>query len=351
MRGSDPTRVGLRYDPDPLREDSRLHTVCLLILAAVAITAALIYTRPVMLPLVLAVLLSYLVAPLVDGLQRRFKAPRGVAVGAAFGVVAVGLSLLGMLIGSSLRRLSDRAPMYKARVAEIAARALSILDDVGIDIGQADALNAVRELPLLSMLGGAAGSMVDLVSNGALVLIFVVYLIGGRRSDERREGMMGEVDASIRRYLTTKVAASAATGVLTAALLAAFGLDLAVVFGVLAFLLNFIPSVGSAVATLLPLPVALVQFESTAAVVGVIALPGAVQFAIGNVIEPKLMGEGLDLHPITVLLGLIFWGLVWGVVGMLLATPITAVIRIVLARMEATRPVAEILAGRIPGDA
>ncbi len=71
---------------------------------------------------------------------------------------------------------------------------------------------------------------------------------------------------------------------------------------------------------------------------------------IGNVIEPKVMGEGLDLHPITVLLGLIFWGLVWGIVGMLLATPITAVLRIVLARIDATRPVAELLAGRLPTD-
>lgn len=321
-----------------------------MILAAVATTAALIYTRPVMLPFVLAVLLSYLVGPLVDVLQVRLKAPRGIAVLTAFGVVAIGLSLLGMLIGSSLRRLAARIPVYKERVGELAARVLSTIDDIGVDIGQADALSAIQELPLLSIVGGAAGSMVDLVSNGVLVLIFVIYLISGRRPNETRDGLMGEVDSSIRRYLSTKVIASATTGLLTGIILAIFGLDLAVVFGVFAFLLNFIPSVGSAIATFLPLPVALVQFESGAAIAGVIALPGAVQFVIGNVIEPKVMGEGLDLHPITVLLGLIFWGLVWGIVGMLLATPITAVLRIVLARIDATRPVAELLAGRLPTD-
>lgn len=309
---------------------------------------ALIYTRPVMLPFVLAVLLSYLVGPLVDTLQVRMKAPRGLAVATAFGVVAIALSLLGMLIGSSLKRLAARAPLYKGRLEEMAARALSILDSAGVDLGQADALSAIRELPLLQLVGGAAGSMVDLVSNGVLVLIFVIYLISGRRPNEERVGILGQVDTSIRSYLLTKVIASAVTGLLTGIILTLFGLDLAVVFGVLAFLLNFIPSVGSAIATLLPLPVALVQLDSATAIACVIALPGAVQFAIGNVIEPKVMGEGLDLHPITVLLALIFWGLVWGIVGMLLATPITAVLRIVLARLDATRPVAELLAGRMP---
>jgi len=126
------------------------------------------------------------------------------------------------------------------------------------------------------------------------------------------------------------------------------GVDLALVFGVMAFLLNFIPSVGSIIATLLPMPLALVQFDSWLPITLVLVLPGTVQFTIGNVVEPLVMGEGLDLHPVTVLLALVFWGLLWGVVGMLLAAPMTAVLRIVLGRLEITRPLAELLAGRLP---
>lgn len=81
----------------------------------------------------------------------------------------------------------------------------------------------------------------------------------------------------------------------------------------------------------------------------VIVLPGLVQFGIGNVLEPKIMGDSLDLHPVTVLLTLIFWGLLWGPVGMLLATPITAVLRLVLARFETTRPIGDLLAGTFTG--
>ena len=154
-----------------------------------------------------------------------------------------------------------------------------------------------------------------------------------------------------RRYLVTKVSTSTVTGLLTGVILALFGLDLALVFGVLAFFLNFIPSVGSIIATLLPIPMAMVQFDSFWMIAGIVLVPGAVQMTIGSGIEPVLMGEGLELHPVTILLALVFWGLIWGVVGMFLAAPITAVLRIVLDRFEMTRPIAGLLAGRLPGGA
>jgi AI-2 transport protein TqsA len=127
-----------------------------------------------------------------------------------------------------------------------------------------------------------------------------------------------------------------------------FKMPLALVFGVMAFLLNFIPSIGSVIATLLPIPIAIIQYDSVWAITAIVALPGVIQLIIGNGIEPLVMGESLDLHPITVILSLIFWGLLWGIVGMFLATPIMAVLSIVLARFDETRPFAELLAGRLP---
>ena len=84
------------------------------------------------------------------------------------------------------------------------------------------------------------------------------------------------------------------------------------------------------------------------AIAGVFLLPGAIQLAVGNLVEPMVMGENLDLHPVTILMSLIFWGLLWGIVGMLLATPIMAVLKIIFSRLEITRPIAELLAGRLP---
>jgi AI-2 transport protein TqsA len=127
------------------------------------------------------------------------------------------------------------------------------------------------------------------------------------------------------------------------------GLRMAFVFGLLAFLLNFIPSVGSIIATLLPLPMAVAQFNTVWPIIGVVAIPGTLQLVIGNAIEPKLLGRGLELHPVTILLALAFWGLLWGYMGMVLAVPITAIIRIILIRFETTRAMGNLLGGKLPG--
>jgi AI-2 transport protein TqsA len=126
------------------------------------------------------------------------------------------------------------------------------------------------------------------------------------------------------------------------------GIDLAMVFGLFAFLLHFIPSIGSIVATLLPLPVVLVNpaVSPTVAILAIV-LPAAIHFVIGNFIDPKLMGQSLDLHPVSVLLALMVWGAVWGVIGMFLATPLTAIMKILFERSELTAPIADLMAGRL----
>ncbi len=327
-------------------ERSWLVTASMMVLATVAAAFALAYTRPVMVPFVLAIFVYYVVSPIATMLESHAKLPRWASVLVTFLLVAALLGLLGLLITVSARGLLDSAPIYREKLVNLTQRIFGVLDRYNIDLGQANVLESLRQLPLHRLVSGAAGTVIGLVTNGFLVLIFVIFLLIGRRTDTVRTGIYREMDEKIRRFLVMKFIVSAVTGTLVGTILALFGLDLALVFGVLAFLLNFIPSIGSIIATLLPIPIALVQYDSIWTVTAVVALPGAVQIVIGNGIEPKIMGEGLDLSPITVLLALVFWGLLWGVVGMLLATPITAVLRIVLARFQTTLPVAELMAGR-----
>lgn len=346
------------------REQAFLVTGALLVLAAVAGSFALYWTRALMVPFVLSILVSYLLGPVVDMAQTRLRLPRWAGILFALLVLGLGSVLIFVLLWSSAQGVVDNADRYVARVSEIAAWGVSQFALVpegwlpdGIDPNNIDAELLVQEgllQPVLSTLGGSVSNLFSLVaevvSNTVLITLFAIYqLVGRRPAGEEREGMWGQIDTKIRTYLVTKFVLSATTGFLVWLILAAFGLDLALVFGVLAFLLNFIPSIGSMVATALPLPVALMQFDHFGLVALVIVLPGLVQFGIGNVLEPKIMGDSLDLHPVTVLLTLIFWGLLWGPVGMLLATPITAVLRLVLARFETTRPIGDLLAGTFTG--
>ncbi|MDF1744333.1 MAG: AI-2E family transporter, partial [Gimesia sp.] len=184
------------------------------------------------------------------------------------------------------------------------------------------------------------------------VAIFVIFLLAGRDPHTVVKNVIyWEIEQKIRSYISTKLILSLVTATLVGITLSLFGLELALVFAILTFLLNFIPSIGSVIATLLPIPVAFAQFSDNPwTIAGVILIPGAIQMVIGNGIEPKLMGEGLQLHPVTVLLALSFWTLLWGPIGAILAVPITAGIRIVLMRFESGKTAGNLLAGILPGE-
>jgi AI-2 transport protein TqsA len=197
-----------------------------------------------------------------------------------------------------------------------------------------------------SLVTNSVGTVMDFISSTILVSIFVIFLLIGRNPHAVRSGIYGEIDHRIRKYITTKTVISIITGVSVWIILSIFNLELANIFGILAFLLNYIPSIGSIVATVLPIPIAVAQFQNPWLIVAVVGIPGLLQLTMGNVIEPRIMGKELQLHPVTILLALSTWGLIWGVVGMFLAVPITAAIRIVLMQFETLRPVGLILAGQ-----
>jgi AI-2 transport protein TqsA len=193
--------------------------------------------------------------------------------------------------------------------------------------------------------------LTTVASQGILVLLFVIFLLLGRSAQPKpTEGVVYEIERSVKRYIITKVIVSAVTGVLVFFVLNMLGIPFAIAFGALAFMLNFIPSIGSIIATLLPVPVLLLTRDiSTLTFALAIVLPGIIQFTIGNLIEPKVMGDSLDLHPVVILSALIFWGMIWGPIGMLLAAPLTAITKIALSKIELTQPLADALAGRVPG--
>jgi AI-2 transport protein TqsA len=208
-----------------------------------------------------------------------------------------------------------------------------------------DPLSLMSATNVGSMLLGTTNAVVGLLSDSVLVMIFLAFLLLGEPMAS--VGFWGEVQSQIKVYLVAKVVLSTATGFLVGIVLWSLGVDLALVFGLFTFLLNFIPNVGPIIATLLPLPVVLVSpdVSATSAVLA-IALPLVIHQIFGNIVEPRMMGTSLDLDPIAILLALIFWGTLWGVVGMLLATPITGVLRILLQRLDITAPLGDVLAGR-----
>ncbi|UCE85336.1 MAG: AI-2E family transporter [Deltaproteobacteria bacterium] len=323
-----------------------------MVLATVAVGVALYLLRPVMIPFVLAVFFALALSPLVDVQMRYLRAPRLVAV---VGTLAIGLVVLGLLatlMSTSLNQLAANASGYQRQLAQLMSRVVTALPLEELGWSEQEVLRPLSKVPVSAvgrMLMGTTNAILDTLSQSVLVLIFIVYLlIGGAGSRAEDTGTWGMLESRVKRYLVTQAVISAATGVLVWLVLELLGVDLAMVFGLFAFLLNFIPTVGSIIATLLPLPVVLFSPDMTALSAALaIAIPGSIQFTIGNIIAPKVMGDSFEIHPIAILLALILWGMIWGIVGMLLATPITAVMKILFERLDGTRPLANILAGRL----
>ncbi len=332
--------------------EGRIRTASLLVIAAILSAVALRELKPALIPFSLAMLLTYAVAPGVDFVHDRLKVPRIVAICVALLVGLLAFVVLGGMITSSVQRLTEDFASYEARFVELAGRLGGWLTGLGLVDAGTSLTDHLAKLPFKSWGQSLAQGVADMASQTFLVLVFSVYLLLGYRADEKSEGLRGHIEARIRRYISIKLWLSALTGLLVGVFLALIGVKLALVFGLLAFILNFIPNIGSILATLLPLPVVLFSPDtSTTTVVLAMVLPGAVQLVVGNVLEPKLMGESLELHPVTILLALVVWGILWGIPGMLLATPITAVIRIFLAELPLTKPLADLMGGVVPGGA
>ncbi|MFP4353655.1 MAG: AI-2E family transporter [Phycisphaerae bacterium] len=335
----------------------RTQTTCLLILAAIASAAAIHLLKTVLVPFVLAAFLAIGLQPLVDRLvrgvsNRRFSLPHSLAVAITLLLAVVVLAGIGLLIAVSVQSMAANADSYLDQVEQLTNRFVGAtgMDQTGLDAEAVWArLRAWITDKGSDVVVDTSSAVLGLVSQGLLVIIFLCFLLFGTTTRANPvSGLWGELIGDTRRYIATKFTVSAVTGTAVGLTLWLLGVQLAMVFGLLAFLLNFIPSIGSIIATLLPLPVVLLDAQlGPAATVLAIAIPGMIQMAIGNVIEPKIMGQQLGLHPVAVLLSLMFWGAIWGIVGMFLAVPITASARILMKRSELTAPVADILAGRI----
>ena len=334
---------------DQLRDEQTWLAVgSLMILATVALAFALVYTRDVMVPFVLAIFVTVVVSPLFDFLVMRWHAPRWFAVLTTLLVVLALLSLLGYILIVAIQQMVYAAGEYSQQVVALTERLFAQLNARHIQVDQAR-ITSELEARLPGIITQTAGTATTLITRGFLIVIFVVFLLVGRNPQQQPSGIYADISSTIRRYITTMTAISTVTGILVGMVLWGLGLHMAWLFGLLVFLLTFIPNIGSIVATLLPIPVAVTQFQDPWMILAVVAIPGAIHLTVGNLVAPRLMGRGLELHPVTVLLALAFWGLLWGIAGMVLAVPLVAMLRIVLLRFGTTRPLADLLAGHLPG--
>jgi AI-2 transport protein TqsA len=318
----------------------------------VIVVAGLKAAAPVVSLFIVSAFISMISAPVVFWLQRK-RVPAGLSVLAVvFGIIGV-FAILGVLVGTSANAFVRQIPVYRARLNEQAAKLLEWLDNQGLAEEVMDGLNSVEPGSMISMLGNAFGAVGGALGKSFVVIVmvsFILFEVAGFRSklqaafgeSTRSVERVKEIAGNVERYLGLKTMICAVTGIGAGIWCAAIGLDFPLLWGLLAFVLNYIPTFGSIVAAIPPVALALVQFGVGPAVVVLLGYL-LVNLVMGNLVEPRVMGYSMGLSPFVVFISLLAWGFVLGVPGMFMAVPLTMALKIVMQSNKSTEWIAVLM--------
>jgi predicted PurR-regulated permease PerM len=327
--------------------------VVITLAAVVIVVAGLRASGGLFLPLLVATFIAVVSTPLLTWLERA-HVPRVLAISLTLLVDVLALAGLLALVGRSLSGFQEAVPRYQRAISELVLGMVDLLRAQGAPVEPSD-LEALGDPGwFLRVFGDLLRELMEFVSNALLVVLLVVFMLFEITPARARLAVLlgsrqggfwplAQAAEKIQRYLVVKTVLSAITGVAFGVGLAILGVDFPVLWGLGAFLLNFIPSIGPAIATIPPVVIALLTLGpgvAAAAAVGCLS----VNVVIGNVLEPRLMGEQFGLSTLVVFGSMLFWGWLWGPVGALLAVPLTMLLRDTLALAPSTRWLAALLA-------
>jgi len=333
--------------------DSAYFKVVLAVVLIFVTGVVLKLARPVLIPFILAVFLSYIIDPVLTFLTG-CRCPRPAAVVIVLVLMFVLLYLAGVLVYTSGKAFVTELPKYQERLADLSGMLQKAADRYNVDIPA-----AIGSLDV-NRVGGfvlkAIGPFFDILGRVLLVFLFLVFIVAGRGRAEakipkaigdghagRVHGVIERINVQVRKYLVIKAAMSLVNGLTVWLVLRIFGVDFAALFGLLAFVLNFIPNIGSLMAAVLRVGFAFFQFGTFWTPFWVLVLTVGFDSIMGDLVEPRVMGKGLGLSPLLVFFSLLFWGWLWGIPGMILSVPLTAVIKIVCQNIPSLRPVAVLM--------
>jgi predicted PurR-regulated permease PerM len=318
----------------------------------------LIVGEALLLPLVIAIAFWYLINTLAAAFAAirlgEFSLPFPLClVASVFTFLFLVWALINFLSGR-VQAVLEVAPVYQVNLIN-RIEALPF-----VDLTQFQDMNLMQLLTdwidIPSYATSVAASFAGILASGGLILIYIGFLfleqnhfkskitaLASKGKEDDVKEILDRIRRDIQKYIGIKMFTSALTGILSYIVMRLLGVDFAGVWGLLIFLLNFIPTVGSIIATIFPAMIALAQSDGYTLFLVVLLGIGAIQICVGNILEPRLMGSRFNMSPIVILLNLALWGYIWGVPGMFLCVPFLIIITIILSYFPQTRPIAIIL--------
>ncbi|MCG7492647.1 AI-2E family transporter [Thalassobius sp. Cn5-15] len=335
----------------------RAQTAALIIIALAVVLFLLVQARFLLISLATAIILFSLTSDAINFIARQrigpFRIPNVLASITALLLISAGMLTLTSIILSQINTVLTLSLTYAARLPHAVAAMFAWL---GEDV-QTSVFNTVSSIDVASYVSTAAGGAGNLMSATVLVILFVgflfaeriwfstklVALAGNEEQAERVSRIIATIIHRVNYYLLVKTGVSAITGIMVWAVASFFQLDLAVALGILTFVLNYIPNIGSIVATVLVALVSFVEVGESGQTAAIFVIVAIIQFINGSVIDPMLMGRALRLSSFGIIINLAFWGAVWGVPGMFLSVPIMVAMMIIFSQIPELRSLAILL--------
>tara|TARA_B100000700_G_scaffold316667_1_gene406624 strand:+ start:4786 stop:5832 length:1047 start_codon:yes stop_codon:yes gene_type:complete len=314
--------------------------------AFIIVIAGMRAADEILIPFLLAIFIAVISNPLVATLRSR-GVPIGVAIlFVIFIMVALGFGITSLL-GNSLNEFSSNLPLYQDRLKENAVTFFSFLEKNGIAISGKAILERFDPGSAMSITSSILTGLGAALSNTVLILVMVVFMLLEATQfnqkisqifseEKKRIEQIASFSQTVNRYMVIKTGTSLATGIIATTLLMLIGVDYAILWGFLTFLFNYVPTIGSFIAAVPPALIALIQLGLLPSIITIIGYI-TINLTIGSFLEPRFLGRGLGLSTLIVFLSLIFWGWVFGPIGMVLSVPLTTTIKVALSNSEATQ--------------
>lgn len=327
-------------------------TVIWTVACLVIIIAGLKSAQDVVVPFLLATFIAILCLPVLNWLEKRHIPTALNILLVICSSLAIGL-LLSLFIGTSVHDFSLKLPFYQDQLRAVTRDLFVWLNQHGISLSPQIMLEYFDPSAAMKVAANTLTGLGSVLTDGFLILLTVIFILFeasampaklqlALKNPEESFNQFSRITSSVQSYLVIKTAVSLLTGLSATLLLLALEVDYPVVWGLLAFMLNYVPNIGSIIAAIPPLLLAVVQHGITAALLVIIGYV-VINIVVGNVIEPRYMGKRLGLSPLVVLLSLILWGWVLGPVGMLLSVPLTMIVKIALEATDELRWIAILL--------
>ena len=325
-------------------------------LIIVAVVVVLIFAQSIIIPFVISLILWFMIRVLKQVLLK-IKYIRSLPnwlLSIVSSVLLFGFlfSIVGLIMQNILQ-LSETLPIYESNLREIINK---VNLQFNIDLGTL-ASNYAKKVEFTKLLSALLSTFTSIFSNTFTILLYLIFMLLEERIFSLKIkaiytnktqfqyviSLITKIDKSIQRYISLKTIISLATGLASYFALVIIGVDVPVFWAFLIFIFNYIPTIGSIIATFFPAIFALLQFGAFGPAILVLLIVGFIQVIVGNFVEPKVMGNTLNISPLVVLLALTLWGTIWGITGMLLSVPITVILIIIMSEIPSTRPLAILL--------